>query len=157
MTYPKLLLPVFALTLLVSALLLFLVQPLVGKMLLPLLGGTPAVWNTCMVFYQAGLLAGYVYAHASTAWLGPRRQAVLHVGLLLLPFLVLDLSVDRSLIRYGDDNPIPGLLAVLATTVGLPFFVVSTTAPLIQKWFASTGHPEAKDPYFLYSASNLGS
>jgi hypothetical protein len=153
------LLPVllFALTLFVSATLLFLVQPMVGKMLLPLLGGTPAVWNTCMVFFQAILLAGYAYAHASTAWLGVRRQALLHLGVLLLPLLTLGLTVDRRLLGSGEGNPIPGLLLVLLLSVGLPFFVVSTSAPLLQKWFAGTGHPAAKDPYFLYAASNLGS
>jgi hypothetical protein len=147
----------FALTLFVSATLLFLVQPMIGKVLLPMLGGTPAVWNTCMVFFQALLLAGYAYAHATTAWLGVRRQAVLHLGVLLVPFLTLGLTVDRGLLEYGEGSPIPGLLWALLLSVGLPFFVVSTSAPLLQKWFAGTGHPAAADPYFLYGASNLGS
>jgi spermidine synthase len=147
---------VFAFTLFTSATLLFLVEPMVGKMILPLLGGTPAVWNTCMVFYQAVLLCGYGYAHLSTTWLGARKQAVLHVALLLLPFLLLPLAVNRDLIR-GEDNPIAGLLLILSLSVGLPMFVVSASAPLLQKWFASTSHPAAKDPYFLYGASNLGS
>ncbi len=151
------LLLLFAFTLFTSATLLFLVQPMIGKMLLPFLGGTPAVWNTCMVFFQALLLAGYGYAHATTAWLGARRQAVLHLAVLLLPFLTLSLTVDPSRLNYGESSPIPGLLLVLLLSVGLPFFVVSTSAPLIQKWFAETGHPAAKDPYFLYGASNLGS
>jgi hypothetical protein len=147
----------FALTLFVSATLLFLVQPMIGKMLLPMLGGTPAVWNTCMVFFQALLLAGYAYAHATTAWLGARRQAALHLVILLLPFFSLGLTVDRGLLDYQGGSPIPGLLLVLFLSVGLPFFVVSASAPLLQKWFASTGHPAANDPYFLYGASNLGS
>jgi hypothetical protein len=147
----------FALTLFVSATLLFLIQPMIGKLLLPLLGGTPAVWNTCMVFFQALLLAGYTYAHATTSWLGTRRQSVLHLGILLLPFLTLELSVDRGWLDYGEGSPIPGLLLVLLISVGLPFFVVSCTAPLLQMWFAGTGHPAARDPYFLYGASNLGS
>src|SRR5262249_26385062 len=130
------LLLLFALTLFVSATLLFLVQPMVGKMLLPMLGGTPAVWNTCMVFFQALLLAGYSYAHVSTAWLGARRQAVLHLGLLLVAVLSLGLSVDRGLLDYGEGSPIPGLLLALLLSVGLPFFVVSTSAPLLQRWFA---------------------
>src|SRR5437899_1909315 len=99
--YP-LLLPLFALTLFVSAMLLFLVQPMIGKMLLPMLGGTPAVWNTCMVFFQALLLAGYAYAHTATAWLGVRRQALLHLGVLLLPCLTLGLTVDPGLLDYGE-------------------------------------------------------
>src|SRR5881227_213175 len=130
---------------------------MIGKTLLPLLGGTPAVWNTCMVFFQALLLAGYAYAHATTSWLGVRRQALLHLGVLLLPFLTLGLTVDRGLLDYGEASPTPGLLLVLLLSVGLPFFVVSASAPLLQKWFAGTGHPAAEDPYFLYGASNLGS
>ncbi|MGH7168983.1 MAG: hypothetical protein ACRELG_01730, partial [Gemmataceae bacterium] len=147
---------VFAFTLFTSALLLFLVEPMIGKMILPLLGGTPAVWNTCMVFFQAVLLAGYAYAHFSTTWLGARKQAALHLGLLVLPFVFLPLVVNRDLIK-GGDNPILGLLLLLSLTVGVPMFVVSASAPLLQKWFASTSHPAAKDPYFLYGASNFGS
>jgi spermidine synthase len=147
----------FALTLFCSALLLFLVQPLIGKMILPLLGGTPAVWNTCMVFFQALLLAGYAYAHATTAWLGARKQAWLHLAVLVVPFLFFPVAVNKALVNPGAENPIPGLLLVLFVSVGVPFFVVSTSAPLLQKWFASTDHPAAKDPYFLYGASNLGS
>jgi hypothetical protein len=147
----------FALTLFCSALLLFLVQPLIGKMILPLLGGTPAVWNTCMVFFQALLLAGYAYAHATTTWLGARKQAWMHLAILLVPFLFFPIYVNKALVNPGADNPIPGLLAVLFVSVGVPFFVVSTSAPLLQKWFASTDHPAARDPYFLYGASNLGS
>jgi hypothetical protein len=149
----------FAVTLFVSAFLLFLVQPMVGKLLLPLLGGTPAVWNTCLVFFQAALLAGYAYAHATTAWLGTRRQAFLHLFLLPLPLLVLPIAVnaEAAVAVSGSDNPVPWLLGTLAGVVGLPFFVVSTSAPLLQRWFVSTGHPSARDPYFLYAASNLGS
>ena len=146
----------FAFTLFTSALLLFLVEPMIGKMILPLLGGTPAVWNTCMVFFQAVLLAGYAYAHFSTSWLGARKQAALHLGLLVLPFVFLPLAVNRDLIK-GGENPIVALLLLLSLTVGVPMFVVSASAPLLQKWFASTSHPAAKDPYFLYGASNLGS
>jgi spermidine synthase len=145
----------FAVTLFLSATLLFLVEPMVAKMVLPLLGGTPAVWNTCMVFFQAALLAGYAYAHGLTSWLGPRRQVVLHGILLLLPLLVLPIHVAGW--TPNPDYPIPSLLPFLVAAVGLPFFVLSTSAPLLQKWFAETGHPSARDPYFLYAASNLGS
>jgi spermidine synthase len=147
---------VFALTLFASATLLFMVEPMIGKMILPLLGGTPAVWNTCMVFFQAILLLGYGYAHLSTTWLGARKQAALHLVLLLLPFLFLPVAVNRGLIK-GDENPVFLVLLILSLSVGLPMFVVSASAPLLQKWFASTSHPAAKDPYFLYGASNLGS
>jgi spermidine synthase len=154
--FPLLMLIVFAFTLFTSATLLFMVEPMIGKMILPLLGGTPAVWNTAMVFYQAVLLAGYAYAHFSTSWLGARKQAALHLVLLALPFLFLPLAVNPDLIK-GGENPIVGLLLLLSMTVGLPMFVVSASAPLLQKWFADTSHPSARDPYFLYGASNLGS
>src|SRR6266851_118236 len=148
---------VFAVTLFTSATLLFLVQPMIGKMITPLLGGTPAVWNTCMVFFQAILLAGYAYSHGTTAWLGVRKQAGLHLAILVVPFLFFPLAINKSLISGGEENPIPSLLLLLTFSVGAPFFVVSTSAPLLQKWFADTDHPSANDPYFLYAASNLGS
>ena len=142
----------------VGATLLFVVQPMVGKMVLPLLGGTPAVWSTCMVFFQAALLAGYAYAHASTAWLGASpRQALLHLGILAIPLAVLPLAVNPQFLHGGEANPVLDVLLLLSVSVGLPFFVVSATAPLLQKWFSHTGHPAAHDPYFLYAASNLGS
>jgi hypothetical protein len=148
---------VFALTLFVSATLLFLVEPMVGKMILPLLGGTPAVWNTCMVFFQAILLAGYAYAHISTASLGPRKQAVLHLVVLAIPLFFFPLSINRALLFDSQENPVFPLLLMLTVCVGVPLFVVCTSAPLLQKWFANTDHPAARDPYFLYGASNLGS
>jgi hypothetical protein len=148
---------VFALTLFVSAFLLFLVQPMVGKMVTPLLGGTPAVWNTCMVFFQALLLAGYAYSHAATHWLGARKQAVLHLLVLLTPLAFFPLVIDRSRAPGADRDPVTAVLLLLTLSVGVPFLVVSTSAPLLQKWFASTDHPAARDPYFLYGASNLGS
>jgi hypothetical protein len=147
----------YAATLFVGSSLLFVVQPMVGKMILPLLGGTPAVWNTCLVFFQAVLLGGYAYAHASTAWLGARRQTILHLAVLLLPLVVLPLGIDPGRLRAGEGPPVLDVLLLLSVTIGLPFFVVSATAPLLQTWFAHTGHPAARDPYFLYAASNLGS
>ena len=147
----------FALTLFVSATLLFIVQPMFAKMVLPLLGGSPAVWNTCMVFYQAVLLAGYLYAHVSTRWLGVRRQAALHLVVLCLPLLTLPIGLAGMGSPPADANPSAWLLMLLAVAVGLPFFVVSSSAPMLQAWFADTPHPAAKDPYFLYAASNLGS
>jgi spermidine synthase len=147
----------YSATLFLGAGLLFVVQPMVGKIVLPLLGGTPAVWSTCMVFFQAALLAGYAYAHASTAWLGVARQAMLHLAVLVLPLSVLPLGLDPSRLRGGVANPVLDVLIVLSVSVGLPFLVVSATAPLLQKWFTHTGHPAARDPYFLYAASNLGS
>ncbi len=156
----------FAATLFVGAALLFLVQPLVGKLLLPLVGGTPAVWNTCMVFFQAVLLAGYLYAHRSAARLGVRRQAVAHLAVLAAGLLALGaavavagspLPVAASLVPADQDYPFVGVAALLAVAVGVPFFVLATTAPVLQAWFAATGHRSAADPYFLYAASNAGS
>ena len=158
----------FALTMFVSATLLFLVQPMIGKMVLPLLGGTPAVWNTCMVFYQGLLLAGYYYAHRTTAKLPTRKQTTLHAAVMLAAFAVLmigalltannsPIPIVKSLSPQGDDYPFFGVIVLLAVAIGLPFFVVSTSAPLLSKWFAETGHPSSKDPYFLYAASNFGS
>jgi hypothetical protein len=153
-------LPLFAVTLFVSAFLLFLVQPMIGKMILPRLGGTPQVWNTCMVFFQTALLAGYAYSHLVSSRLKLRQQLLLHGVLLLAPFVVLlphgPFNISGWIPPPGA-NPIASTLLLLAGVVGLPFFVVSTSAPLLQRWFAYTGHPAAKDPYFLYAASNLGS
>ncbi len=241
-------LPLYALTLFVSAFILFLVQPIVGKIILPKLGGTPQVWNTCMVFFQMALLAGYAYTHNASTRLTLRQQLIAHGVLLLLPLIVLlpfpfalggefvqpetgaisdasnkapivittagphklttdmrahitgvqgntaangtwtinvidanKFSLDfsrgndsyasggsytgglpnpRSLWGFVPDlgsNPIPSTLTILFLYIALPFIVVATTAPLLQKWFSHTGHPAAKDPYFLYGASNLGS
>lgn len=147
----------FGLTLFTSSLLLFLVEPMIARMALPLLGSTPSVWNTSMLFFQAVLLAGYAYAHLATRWLGPRRQALLHVGLLLLVLPMLPISIPAGWIPPVGGNPAWWLLAVLAVAVGLPFFLLSSTAPLLQRWLASTTHRAARDPYVLYRASNLGS
>src|SRR5262245_10610496 len=137
--------------------LLFAMQPMVGKMILPLLGGTPAVWSTCMVFFQAALLGGYAYAHAISARLRPSRQVLVHLIVLTLPFLVLPLAINPRFLRGGEANPVLDVLTLLSVSVGLPFLAVSATAPLLQQWFTRTGHPAASDPYFLYAASNLGS
>src|SRR5438093_5681633 len=151
----------FALTLFVSAFILFLVQPIIGKMILPRLGGTPQVWNTCMVFFQAVLLAGYAYTHWASTRLPLRRQLLVHLIFLLVPLAILlptpwlpgapfDVTGFKPL---GGVNPIPQTLLLLLQIVGVPFLLVSTSAPLLQKWFVSTGHPASKDPYFLYGAS----
>ncbi|HEY9691640.1 MAG TPA: fused MFS/spermidine synthase [Oculatellaceae cyanobacterium] len=130
---------------------------MVAKMILPLLGGSPSVWNTCLFFFQTTLLLGYGYSHLTTRWWGTRRQAIIHSFLLLLPIAFLPITVSKNIIPPQNSNPIIWLLALLLLAVGLPFFVVSTSAPLVQKWFANTSHPDSNDPYFLYAASNLGS
>jgi hypothetical protein len=148
---------IFASAMFFSAVLLFLVEPMFAKMALPLLGGTAAVWNTCMVFFQAGLLAGYAFAHGVTERLSTRGRTILQLALLLLPLLVLPIHIRAGWTPPGGQNPIPWLLAILLVSVGLPFFMLATITPTLQAWFANTGHPYAKDPYFLYAASNLGS
>ncbi|HYN86287.1 MAG TPA: hypothetical protein VER32_13650 [Pyrinomonadaceae bacterium] len=149
----------FATTLFVSAALLFWVQPLIAKLLLPLLGGTPAVWTTCMLFFQGVLLAGYAYALALTRRLAPRTQAAVHVALLAAAAFALPFGVTQEAARStpAQEDPTAWLLWTLAASVGLPFFALSASAPLFQKWFSETRHASAKDPYFLYAASNAGS
>ena len=148
----------FSVTIFMSASLLFLVEPMFAKFILPLFGSTPAVWTGSMMFFQMALLIGYLYVHATTAWLGARKQAVLHLAVVLLPLLVLPLAVPADeWAPSSESNPIFLLLGLLLVSVGLPFFAISTTNPLVQKWLADTDHPAARDPYFLYRASNLGS
>jgi hypothetical protein len=146
----------FATTLFLSSLLMFALEPIVAKTVLPILGGTPMVWNTCVLFFQILLLGGYAYAHGVTTWLGARGSRAAYGVLLLLPFLTLPFALGPDA-RPPDGNPIGWLLLVLAKSIGLPFFALAATAPILQRWFANTDHPSAKDPYFLYAASNLGS
>src|ERR687885_2051653 len=148
----------FSTTIFVSAALLFLIEPMFAKFVLPSFGSTPAVWTGSMMFFQAALLASYLYVHATTTWLGARRQAVVHLVLVLLPLLVLPIAVPASdWAPPADSNPLLWLLGLLLVSIGLPFFAVSATNPLIQRWLSETDHPAARDPYFLYRASNLGS
>src|SRR5689334_13424934 len=143
----------YTLTMLASAGLLFLVQPMFARMVLPLLGGSPSVWNTALVLYQSLLLAGYTYAYAVNRWLSVRQQILLHAFVLLLPLIVIPIHLPQGWLPPTDHSPLLWLLAVLMIAVGLPFFVVSTSSPLLQRWFAASGHPLALDPYFLYGAS----
>jgi len=147
----------YSFALFVSAVLLFSLEPMVGKMLLPRCGGTPAVWNTCMVFFQTVLLLGYAYSHWSTSFLGVRRQAIIHLAVIFLPLLVLPILFSTHANPPPNQDPSLWLLVQLTLVVGLPFFVISTTAPLLQRWFINTGHAGSSDPYFLYSTSNAGS
>ncbi len=147
----------FAATMFVGAALLFWVQPLFTKMVLPLLGGSPSVWNTAMVFFQAALLCGYGYAHLLTRHLGPRSQCLAHLCLLGAAAVALPIGIAEGWRPDSDAPPALWLLGLLFVSIGAPFFAVAATAPLIQRWFSRTGHPHASDPYFLYAASNLGS
>ena len=154
---PATLLWSFTATLFLSALMLFSVQPMFAKMALPLLGGTPAVWAVSMCFFQAALLAGYCYAHALVRWLKPSQAVAAHAALLIVTFIALPIGLPAAVGEPPAGDAYVWLLGVLALGVGLPFFTVSASAPLLQAWFARTGHEDAADPYFLYGASNLGS
>src|ERR1044072_9019856 len=151
--------PVFALALFTSAALLFWVQPLVAKMLLPLLGGAPSVWNTCMVFFQSLLLAGYAYALFVSQRLSLKTQPIVHAVLLLAAGLVLPFGLSERVLSSlpTQSSPILWLLTTLAVTAGPPFLLLSATAPLLQRWFSHSTHKAARDPYFLYAVSNAGS
>jgi hypothetical protein len=153
---PSLLVALFATTLFVSAFLMFLVEPMIARMVLPQLGGAPAVWNTCLVFFQFMLLGGYAYAHGATRWLGIRRHVLAHSVLLLMPLLVLPIGLHQAP-PQSSQSPVAWLLLALFGSIGLPFFVLSTSATVLQKWFSTTDDEAASDPYFLYAASNLGS
>lgn len=147
---------VFAATLFVSSFLLFLVEPIVARMILPILGGAPMVWNGCVLFFQCLLLAGYAYTHGTNTWLGPRVGAAVYVVLLLVPFAFLPFVIAPGS-APGDGNPLGWLLLVLLGTIGAPFFVLAATTSQLQKAFAETGTAGRRDPYFLYIASNAGS
>ena len=147
----------FAGTLFISASLMFVLQPLFGKLLLPLLGGSPAVWNTCMVFYQSILFLGYLYAHTISTRFNQHRQIQIHAAVILISFLALPVALPENTAPPTESNPTFWLLWTLFLAIGLPYFVVSTTAPLVQKWFANIGHHTSHDPYYLYAASNTGS
>ncbi|MEK6533965.1 MAG: hypothetical protein AABZ52_08740, partial [Nitrospirota bacterium] len=148
---------VWSATIFLSAFLLFLVQPMMAKMILPMLGGTPAVWNACMLFFQTSLLAGYGYVHLLTSWVDPRRQVFVHLLLLAVPLLLLPIGIPTAWTFSDQTNPVLWVLLLLTVAIGFPFFMLSTTAPLLQRWFSWTNHPSARDPYFLYAASNAGS
>src|SRR4051794_467492 len=154
----KLLLRVYAAAIFLSAALLFAVQPMFTKMVLPKLGGTPSVWSVAMVFFQAMLLAGYAYAHVLTSYLPGKRAVLVHLGVMAAATLFLPLSIASW---WGnppaDATAAIWLLGLFAVSIGLPFFALSANGPLLQAWFARTDHPAAADPYFLYAASNIGS
>jgi hypothetical protein len=149
--------PLYSATLVLSAFLLFSIQPMLGKMLLPILGGSPSVWNTAMVFFQVTLLAGYAYAHLSAKFLDYRNQIILHIAVLSVFLFVLPVSLPEVMLNPQTTNPALWQLGIMAIIAGGPFFALAGTAPLLQKWFTRTPHPDADNPYFLYAASNAGS
>ncbi len=153
----RLVLLVYTAAIFVSALLLFSVQPLFTKMVLPRLGGSPAVWSVAMVFFQSLLLMGYVYAHLLMRINNRLIPILVHVAVLVLAFATLPLAIA---VRWGEP-PTSGyaiwLLGLFVASIGLPFFALAANNPLLQAWFVRTGHPDGTDPYFLYASSNIGS
>ena len=140
-----------------SAGLVFLIQPLFARLLLPEFGGSPSVWNTCTVFFQTTLLLGYCYTWLSTKLLSPKKQIVVHCSLLLLTLVQLPVGLRFLEADVASTSPALRLLIMLTLSIGGPYFAVSTTTPLLQHWFSSSKHKLASDPYFFYSISNCGS
>ncbi len=151
------LLVLFTLAIFLSAALIFAVQPMFTKLVLPRLGGSPSVWSVAMVFFQAALLAGYAYAHLITHYLPGRVSIVVHLAVLSLALLSLPLAMAAGWGRPPASGEAFYLIGLFTASIGLPFFALAANAPLLQAWFARSGHPSARDPYFLYAASNVGS
>ena len=145
----------YALTIFVSAFLLFLLQPLIAKQILPWFGGAAGVWTTCLVFFQSMLLAGYFYADWTTRRLTAKRQAIVHLSLVVLAVVLLPIIPDASWKPVSAEQPGLRILLLLVATIGLPYFLLSATSPLVQGWF-SRHHPGAS-PYRLFALSNLAS
>jgi hypothetical protein len=140
-----------------SAALLFSIQPMFTKMVLPVLGGSPSVWSMAMVFFQALLLAGYAYAHLLATRMSQRLGTFVHLLVLAAAAATLPIAARGGFAPPAGADPSFWLIGVFALSVGLPFFALSAHGPLLQAWFARSGHARAEDPYFLYAASNIGS
>src|SRR5262244_3430823 len=151
------LLATFTAAITLSAALLFMVQPMFTKMVLPRFGGAPSVWSVAIVYFQTALLAGYAYAHVLTRYAGPRASVVIHLAVMIAAALALPLSIPTGWDRPPEAAQALWLMGLFTASIGLPFFALAANSPLLQAWFARTDHPAAKDPYFLYAASNVGS
>ena len=156
-TSPRFVAVLFTLTIFTSASLLFFVQPLFTRLVLPSIGGASAVWTTAMLFFQSVLIGGYLYAHVTTRYLPVRWQMGLHLALWAIALWFLPLALPDATALDGVSSPALQTLILYALGVGMPFAVLSANAPLIQSWYGRSGGPSADDPYFLYGASNLGS
>ncbi|NJO34342.1 MAG: hypothetical protein HC869_15650, partial [Rhodospirillales bacterium] len=148
---------VFTGTTFLSALLLFAIQPMFAKMVLPVLGGSPSVWSVSVFFFQAALLAGYLYAHFLISRAPPHLTGIIHLAVCVVAFAFLPIGLSKWWGEPPQGEPYLWQLGMFAWSIGLPFIAVSANAPLLQAWFARSGHPNARDPYFMYAASNLGS
>jgi hypothetical protein len=146
---------IYAAAIFVSAFLLFQIQPLISKRILPWFGGSPAVWTTCLLFFQTVLFAGYAYAHWSNSRLGSRQQALVHAALIIAALILMRALPSDRWEPTGTERPIPQILLILSMSIGLPYFVLSATGPLLQAWFARTF--PGRVPYRLYALSNIGS
>jgi hypothetical protein len=156
-SHDSLVLSVFVAAIFVSAALLFAVQPMFTKMVLPRLGGAAAVWSVAMVFFQTTLLAGYAYAHVLTRMVPGRNSMIVHLAVMVAACFLLPLHIASGWGRPPADGEAFWLLGLFAVSIGLPFFALAANGPLLQAWFVRSDHPARKDPYFLYAASNLGS
>ena len=154
---PKLVLATYVAAIFVGAALLFAVEPMFTKMVLPRLGGSAAVWSVAMVFFQAALLAGYAFAHLLTRYAPGRTSVIIQLTVLAAACFALPLHIATGWGRPPPSGEAIWLLGLFTASIGLPFFALAANAPLLQAWFVRTDHPAAKDPYFLYAASNVGS
>ena len=145
--------PIYALTIFASAFLLFLVQPIMAKQILPWFGGSAAVWTTCLMFFQLVLLFGYAYADWTIRFLKPRPQVILHAALVVTSLISLPIIAGSGWKPEGDEDPTGLILGLLAVTIGLPYFLLSTTGPLLQAWFARS-YPATRNVYRLFALSN---
>ncbi len=152
-----LLVAAFTATTFLSAILLFSIQPLFAKMVLPVLGGAPSVWAVAVCFFQIALLAGYCYAHVLKTYVPASQSGYIHLALCLMAFAALPITLPANWGEPPPGEPYLWQMGLFAVAVGLPFVAVAANAPLLQAWFAETRHPAARDPYFLYAASNFGS
>lgn len=147
----------FTLSIFTGSFLLFLVQPMVGKLLLPVMGGTPAVWTVCMLFFQMMLLGGYLYAEKTLRYLGCEKQSVLHMLFMTAGIMMLPINIDTSTASSVVTNPASWLITRLTVSIGFLFLMISANAPLLQRYYSQAGQSDSHDPYFLYAASNAGS
>jgi hypothetical protein len=145
----------YVLAIFLSAFLLFQVEPIIARYILPWFGGTPAVWTTCMLFFQVFLLGGYAYAHLLASHLSPRYQALVHLSLVVCSLVLLPITPGDAWKPDGNENPMLAIVLLLLVTIGVPFLLVSASGPLLQHWFNRV-HPTVS-PYRLYAVSNLGS
>ena len=145
----------YAVTIFVSAFLLFQVQPLIGRFILPWFGGGPSIWTSCMLFFQILLLGGYLYAHLISVKLKPRTQVMTHLSLLAMSLVFLPIAPGDTWKPMADQSPLLQILLLLLATVGGPYFMLSSTGPLMQKWFSQSS--PGQSPWRLYALSNVGS